>query len=473
MIEFGNQSGALTDEDFDVFRQMIRHCAGIHLSDSKRALVSSRLAKRVRTLQMPSYSAYRDHLASLGGEHPEWQELINAITTNKTEFFREAHHFEFLRERLLPHIERQGNQNGRRIRIWSAGCSTGEEPYTIAMTLAEHFGSQRGWDIRILASDVDTEVLAHAANGVYNEQIIAPIPESMRRKYLTAGKGSEAGTYRVCDELRELVTFRRINFNDQPWPIHARFDFIFCRNVLIYFDREKQEQFLRGFVQKLGPNGHLFLGHSENVMGDLPELAPLGSTIYALHGAKNSNGPVPLAKVAATKQSLPRRIAAPQPSDVQPVIGSENRVLSTTTKDSLILVLHDPKSARTGVVQWPVTATGTQTTSLRRASMQRSVAKLMSDVCRSDAPQAGLVGKLVCADSSAASKADSQISDLVAVLEQIDVPCMVRRQSSRDGLHVSVHCGTGAVRMAAAGQSTEQPASRNAAHQKLELATSR
>ncbi len=451
MIEFGSQAGALTDEDFDIFRQMIRHCAGIHLSDSKRALVSSRLAKRVRSLRMPSYSAYRDHLASLDAEHPEWQELINAITTNKTEFFREPHHFAFLRERLLPQLERQANQNGRRIRVWSAGCSTGEEPYTIAMTLFEHFGKRPGWDIRILASDVDTEVLAHAAKGVYNEQIIAPIPESMRRKYLVAGKGSEAGTYRVCDELRQLITFRRINFNDQPWPIHARFDFIFCRNVLIYFDREKQEQFLRGFTQKLGPNGHLFLGHSENVMGDLPELAPLGSTIYALHGAKDSTSSAPSAKVALPKQSLPRRIAVPQPADVQPVVGSENRVLSTTTKDSLILVLHDPQNARTGVVQWPVASSSAQSTSLRRASMQRSVAKLMSDVCRSDAPTPGLVGKLVCADTSAAGKADSQISDLVAVLEQIDVPCMVRRQSSRDGLRVSVHCGTGSVRMSAAG----------------------
>lgn len=426
----GDAPVGLTDEDFDAFRQMIRDCAGIHLSDSKRALVSSRLAKRVRHLRMPSYSAYRNHLATLDARHPEWQEMINAITTNKTEFFREAHHFQFLRDRLLPEIERKASQNNRRIRIWSAGCSTGEEPYTIAMTLAEHFGQRYGWDIRILASDIDTEVLARAESGIYNEQAVAGVPEPLRDRYFLAGKGAARGTYRVREDLRELITFRRINFNDRPWPIHSAFDFIFCRNVLIYFDREKQEQILRGFLDKLGSNGHLFLGHSENIMGNIPELLPLGSTIY-----QHRDHRTPGRTVSAAK---PKSAGATQPVALQPIFGDGEKIVTTTAQNALVVCLQNPANQRGVLLAWPATM-------LSRTALQRAIQQSIADL-QSAGMDTNLVAKIVCAEDPAA-KIESRLRELGKLLEVQGLTPAVRRIRCPEGVQVAMHCGTGTVRL--------------------------
>ena len=276
-----DESQRIPDRDFNAIRTMIYQEAGISLSDGKRALVCSRLAKRLRHLNLRNHAEYLDYLATRDPEGAERQVMINCLTTNKTDFFREAHHFTFLRERVFPRIERAAAQGGpRRLRIWSAACSTGEEPYSAAMTILEHFGSLRGWDVHVLASDINTEVLQKAAEGVYALEQIDGLEDRIQRKYFLRGAGRRAGFCLVRPEVRRLVSFRQINFMDQRWPLKTRFDVIFCRNAIIYFDAPTQEQLLPRLVGQLTDNGYLMLGHSENLHWLADLLAPLGNTVY-------------------------------------------------------------------------------------------------------------------------------------------------------------------------------------------------
>ena len=201
------------------------------------------------------------------------------MTTNKTEFFREAHHFEYVRTRWLPSRGPCRRMSDRHLRVWSAGCSTGEEAYTLAITLLDALDAGERWDVRILASDIDTEVLTHAAAGIYPLEQVAPVPRAMIPRYFLRGTGGQDGFVRVKPAVRSLVTFRRINFIDEPWPIRTRFDLIFCRNVLIYFDRPTQQRILSRLVLQMKDDGLLFLGHSESILG-FDALAPVGATVY-------------------------------------------------------------------------------------------------------------------------------------------------------------------------------------------------
>lgn len=280
-IRLHDESQRISDRDFNAIRAMIYQEAGISLSDAKRALVYSRLAKRLRHLNLRDHAEYLDYLLTRDPEGAERQVMINCLTTNKTDFFREAHHFTFLRERVFPQIERAAAQGKpRRLRIWSAACSSGEEPYTIAMTMLEHFGSLRGWDVQVLASDINTEVLRKAAEGIYALERIDGLDDRIQRKFFLRGVGSRAGFCQVRPEVRRLVSFRQINFMDQHWPLKSRFDVIFCRNVIIYFDAATQQQLLPRLVGQLTDNGHLMLGHSENLHWLSELLAPLGNTVY-------------------------------------------------------------------------------------------------------------------------------------------------------------------------------------------------
>lgn len=274
---------AISDEEFDNFRKLIHRHAGIHLTTAKRDLVRSRLAKRLRHFGFATYGAYYEHLRRHDPQGEELQQMINCITTNKTEFFREPHHFDFLRRACLPELQRAATEGGRRrVRIWSAACSMGQEPYSLAMTLREHFGSATGWDLRILASDIDTNVLAAAAEGIYPLAEIDTVPEDLRRRHLLKGTGSWAGHCRVRPETQSLVTFRQINLIEEPWPIRTRFDVVFCRNVFIYFNRQTQERILERMAQVLTPRGYLILGHSENLFWSAELFESLGNTIYRL-----------------------------------------------------------------------------------------------------------------------------------------------------------------------------------------------
>jgi chemotaxis protein methyltransferase CheR len=297
----------ISHAEFEAIREFLYDLTGIALSDNKRDMVCARLAKRLRHHGLQTFADYYQLLQDCDAASPERQEFINCLTTNKTDFFREPHHFDFLRDRLILPLRAQGV---RRLRIWSSACSTGEEPYTLAMMLAEHCPASDGWDVRILASDIDTAVLATAEKGVYDLDRISDVPEGLRKKYFLYGQGANTGKVVIKQELRELIKFRRINLMDDEWPIQTRFDAIFCRNVVIYFDRPTQQRLLERFANYLTPEGYLFMGHSENIhwMGNL--YTPVGGTVYRLRSSSDTPPPSRPLRAAATATPRPE-LAAP------------------------------------------------------------------------------------------------------------------------------------------------------------------
>jgi chemotaxis protein methyltransferase CheR len=265
---------SITDKEFESFRSLIYSECGISLNDSKRALVVARLSKRLNQLELPTFQAYYDHvMADKDGE--EFTHMLDSVSTNKTDFFREPKHFEFLRDRILP--ERLSD---RKIRIWSSACSTGEEPYTIAMTLYDGVDAPDRWDCKILASDLSTRVLKKAAAGIYEENTIRDLPDPVLRKHFLKGRGASAGKVRVKPQLSSMVTFRRINLMDERYPIKMPLDVIFCRNVMIYFDRPTQERLMAKFYRCLRPGGYLFIGHSESLQWVKHDFQYIAPTIY-------------------------------------------------------------------------------------------------------------------------------------------------------------------------------------------------
>jgi chemotaxis protein methyltransferase CheR len=271
----------LTDGEFEIFRELVHSHTGITLNPHKRPLLQARLGRRLRVLGLRTFTEYHRYLKESDPTRRELGSFINAITTNKTDFFREAHHFRYLTEHWGPALKVRAARSGERlVRIWSAGCSTGEEPYTIAMTVREALGDGSSVEIRILASDLATDVLAQAEAGEYSTEQTAPIPAPLLSRYFLRGRGDNAGRVRVRPELRSLITFRRINFMDLRWPIRPGLDIVFCRNVLIYFDRPTQQRILERFRDLLKEDGLLILGHSESVHGLLDGVRHLGNTMY-------------------------------------------------------------------------------------------------------------------------------------------------------------------------------------------------
>jgi chemotaxis protein methyltransferase CheR len=293
----------LGDRAFDDIRKLVYRTAGIKLADGKRDLVVSRLSNRITRLGFHSYEEYIAHVERGDPSGEELRQFINRLTTNKTDFFRESHHFEFLQHRLLDRVRARVASGGpKRLRIWSAGCSTGEEPYTIAMVLLEALGATSGWDVRILASDIDTNVLATAAAGLYPRDRVATIPEPLREAWFD----DEGGSLRVRNEVKNLITFRRINFMDEGWPIRTRFDAVFCRNVTIYFDRPTQERLYRRLAKYVAPDGFFIAGHSENLSW-LPDVfESVGNTVYRLAGgARPTDRPGPRGRAGHRASAAP------------------------------------------------------------------------------------------------------------------------------------------------------------------------
>jgi len=263
----------LSDREFDEIRRLVREHTGISLAESKRELVYSRLVRRLRHLALPDFADYLELLAR--GEPAELEEFCNAITTNLTSFFREAHHFEFLANSILPALEKR-NAASRRLRIWSAGCSTGEEPYSIAIVLREAQARFRGWDVRVLATDLDSRVVAHAQAGEYRPERFEKMAEARRDRWFEPGR---PGTLTASAALKSLITFRQLNLLHR-WPFKGPFDVIFCRNVVIYFDKETQRA-LFGRIAELQREGdRLCIGHSESLFKICDRYQPIGKTIY-------------------------------------------------------------------------------------------------------------------------------------------------------------------------------------------------
>lgn len=265
----------LEDGDFNRLRDIVYNEAGIKLSDVKKILMQSRLMKRLRELKLESFSDYYDYL--IENYEEEKINFINLITTNKTDFFRENDHFEFMKSTLLPEYERRGIKE---IRIWSAGCSTGEEPYTIGMVASDYFNTRRSPEILILATDIDTQVLQKAKNGIYPEEHLATVDPKYIRNYFVKGTGENEGLYRVGDSLKEIVYFRRLNLLQDEYPMKKQFDIIFCRNVIIYFDRDTQRKLFGKFYNYLKDDGYLLIGHSENITSITDKFVLAGRTIY-------------------------------------------------------------------------------------------------------------------------------------------------------------------------------------------------
>lgn len=263
-----------TWDDFEALRTLSNRHSGIVVSDEKFDMFYSRLAKRIRSLGLRNFREYCDLLENDPGE--EFGQFINAVTTNLTSFFRENHHFEYLSVKLLPHLLQQ-NAQSRRIRVWSAGCSTGEEPYSIAMTLGEKIPAD--WDVKILATDLDTNVLATAAKGVYSEDRTNGITPARAKNWLMKGRGKYHGNIRMHPDLQSMIRFKQLNLMGD-WPMQGPFDLIFCRNVLIYFDKDTKQKLIDRYAEILRNGGHLFVGHSESLYQITSRFALIGNTIY-------------------------------------------------------------------------------------------------------------------------------------------------------------------------------------------------
>jgi len=264
-----------SEADFQSLVKLAYDHAGIALADNKRNLVYGRLSRRLRTLELSSFREYRDYLAANGSE---MEGFINAISTNLTKFFREAHHFDHFRTNVAVPLG-QAQRGGRRVRIWSAGCSTGEEPYTIAVVLKREVRNIERHDLRVLATDIDTEVIAKGKRGEYSSDSLGEVPAAYREFFHPAGGDRKAANVVMGEEVRSLIAFRRLNLMES-WPFSGKFDAIFCRNVMIYFDGPTKAKLVDRFTQQLQPGGWLYIGHSESLIGGHPGLQLVGRTIY-------------------------------------------------------------------------------------------------------------------------------------------------------------------------------------------------
>jgi chemotaxis protein methyltransferase CheR len=272
----GTKEFDFSTSDFNRVRAMIHMRAGIALAHSKQEMVYSRLARRLRAIGMTSFTGYLDALEA-SSDGVEWEAFTNALTTNLTSFFREEHHFPI----LADHARQAGTGSREPFRVWCAASSTGEEPYSIAMTLCEAFGSLTP-PVEVIATDIDTMVLATAAAGVYPEERIEKLSSERTRRFLLRGKGSKTGLVRVRPELRSLVSFSQLNLLEGGWPVSGPFDAIFCRNVMIYFDKPTQGKVLSRFAPLMKPNGLLFAGHSENFSYVTDAFRLRAKTVYQL-----------------------------------------------------------------------------------------------------------------------------------------------------------------------------------------------
>jgi chemotaxis protein methyltransferase CheR len=277
-METANES--LSTGNFDRLRALIQAETGIMLSPEKRTMLEIRVKRRLRDLpHVRSCTEYCDSLFTADGRRKELIHLIDAVTTNKTDFFREPDHFEYLVSKALPELEAR-NGTIRQCLVWSAGCSTGEEPYTLAMVLSEYAAAHPGFRFRLLASDVSTEVLTKAAAGIYKAEVARPVPQSLRAKYLMRSRDPDSDLVRVVPELRAKIEFRRLNFMDADFGVADSPEIIFCRNVIIYFDRSTQVRLVEKLARHLAPGGYFFSGHSECLQNmDVP-LVSTGTAVY-------------------------------------------------------------------------------------------------------------------------------------------------------------------------------------------------
>jgi chemotaxis protein methyltransferase CheR len=285
------EAPALSDREFMLLRGLIEREAGIHLGSAKKALVVSRLSRRLRALGLHSFGAYFELVSSPGGE-AELVSMLDAISTNETSFFRERKHFEFLEHQVLPRWRQEAvaGKRSRYVRVWSAGCSTGEEPYSLAMVLLMHLPPSAGWQIDILATDLSTRVLDRARAGTWPIEKAEAIPGEYRRAFMLRGVGDKDGTMKAGPELRKVVRFARLNLHAESYALPHDYDLVFCRNVLIYFDQEERAHITSRLIGHLQPEGYLFLGHAETLHTVEPtDLVTIIPTVFGRRGAETDD----------------------------------------------------------------------------------------------------------------------------------------------------------------------------------------
>lgn len=272
-------TGRLSEAEFRRFQSLIYERAGIHLSHNKRAMLAGRLLRRLRALQLDKFGQYFERVTE---SDEELTRMLDCVTTNETRFFRERKQFDFLEGVLIPEwkAEADAGRRPRVIRVWSAGCSTGEEPYSLAMTLVDGLGSQ--WDISVLATDLSTRVLDLARAGLWKLEKSADIPEPLLRQYMLRGRGSMIGMMKAGPEIRSVITFAPLNLHASDYGIAGRFDMVLCRNVLIYFDAESRRGAIDRLIDHLAPGGHFFIGHAETLHGITTRVRPVMPTVYRL-----------------------------------------------------------------------------------------------------------------------------------------------------------------------------------------------
>jgi chemotaxis protein methyltransferase CheR len=269
----------LSQEEFDKLSRFIYKESGIKMPPVKRVMLQSRLQKRLRELNMTTFKDYIDYVFSKDGLNGEIIHMLDVVSTNKTDFFREPVHFDFLSNTVLPEFVQQ-RAGSRTIKVWSAGCSSGEEPYTISIVMADFAEKNPGFDFSIIGTDISTQILQKAVDAVYKEERVTIIPLETKRKYFLRSKDRVNPTVKVNSDLRKRVRFGRLNFMDNYYDIPETFDIVFCRNVLIYFDRETQEKVINKLCDKLRPGGYFFLGHSESIMNMQVPLKQVKPTIF-------------------------------------------------------------------------------------------------------------------------------------------------------------------------------------------------
>ena len=269
----------LTEAEFKQISDIVYAHCGINLHNGKKELVRARLAKLLRLRNFKKFSDYIEYVEN-DKTGTEFSDLIDSLSTNLTSFFRENQHFEFLVENILPRlIKNKTVANRKKIRCWSAGCSSGEEPYSIAITLLDNIADINRWDVKILATDISTSSLETAKRGLYSQSRIDPVPPAQRNKYLTVNRNKEQKVYQVNQSLRDMIIFRYMNLM-QDWPVKPPLDFIFCRNVMIYFDKSTQEKLVNRYWDMLDNGGVLFTGHSESLTGITHKFKYVRPTIY-------------------------------------------------------------------------------------------------------------------------------------------------------------------------------------------------
>jgi len=274
-------SPELTNNDFQKLSQFIYRKWGINLPLHKKDLLAGRLKKRLHTLSLSSFRDYCQYLFSREGMEQEPMFMVDLITTNKTDFFREGDHFSYLTQSALPDLMKSfPAMFSRPFKIWSAGCSTGEEPYTLAMVISEFAKAVQNFHFSIWATDISSRVLAQGRMGIYGQERIEPIPLEFRKKYLLRSRNKENPVVRFTPEIRAKIQFERLNLMEISSQVREQFHVIFCRNVLIYFDRVTQEKIVNDFFNRLEPGGYLFLGHSETMTGFSIPLMQMATTVY-------------------------------------------------------------------------------------------------------------------------------------------------------------------------------------------------